>query len=308
MLLDEDLISIVNRSIWSEVSVGLFTVNTPLGNNVLLSSGVHPEEEATSISVKNIMNDSSFIKSLSNIKLYVVPCRNSIGNNLNSVLIENDTTEYISDSIGKMLIFKDIVLFIPSNRCIQKGTLFMFEYIQQLLYRVSFVGFVNIVSMRKTQSLCSNTYFFNKTSFIDLNAINEDLDKTFAHSINNLHKLCSPKIHIDVHEGLGDAAYIYTNEKDDLLLNIARNVISHCISKHIPIRAEASDRIKIEDGIYSISSLNSFKKSSYPIILIEGGIDGKWERRIDVLESIVRNCLMNINEYYGKAFDNTFDQ
>lgn len=308
MFLDEDLISIVNRSIWSEISVGFFTVNASLGNNVLLSSGVHPEEEATTISVNNIMNDTSFIKSLSNIKLYVVPCRNSIGNNLNRVLIESDISECISDSIGKMLISKDSALFIPSDRCIQKGTLFMFEYIQLLLRRVSFVGFVNIVSMRKTQSLCSNTYFFNKTSFIDLNAINEDLDKTFAHSINNLHKLCSPKIHIDVHEGLGDAAYIYTNEKDDLLLNIARNVISHCISKHIPIRAEASDRIKIEDGIYSISSLNSFKKSSYPIILIEGGIDGKWERRIDVLESIVRNCLMNINEYYGKAFDNTFDQ
>lgn len=299
---------LVDSSIWSEISDGIFTANTPLYNNVLLSSGVHPEEEASSISVRNIMNDYSFIMSLSNINLYVVPYRNSIGNNLSQILIENDITEYISDSIGKMLVFKDIVLFIPSNKCIQKGTLFMFEYIQQLLRRVSFVGFVNIVSMRKTKSLCSNTYYFNKTSFVDLNAINEDLDKAFAHSINNLHKLCSPKIHIDVHEGLGDATYIYTNEKDDVLLNIARNIISRCISEHVPIRTEASDRIKIEDGIYSISSLNSFKKSSYPIILIEGGIDGKWERRIDVLESIVRNCLMNINAYYGKAFDNTFDQ
>ena len=142
---------LVDSSIWSEISDGIFTANTPLYNNVLLSSGVHPEEEASSISVRNIMNDYSFIMSLSNINLYVVPYRNSIGNNLSQILIENDITEYISDSIGKMLVFKDIVLFIPSNKCIQKGTLFMFEYIQQLLRRVSFVGFVNIVSMRKNK-------------------------------------------------------------------------------------------------------------------------------------------------------------
>ena len=113
MFLDEDLISIVNRSIWSENSVGLFTVNAPLGNNVLLSSGVHPEEEATGISVNNIMNDTSFIKSLSNIKLYVVPYRNSIGNNLNRVLIESDIqcsiNEFLHALISRYWLLKDLL-------------------------------------------------------------------------------------------------------------------------------------------------------------------------------------------------------
>lgn len=275
---------------------------------ILISAGVHPEEEAGVIYLKKIYKCSEWSNDMD---IYIISCRNTYGFNITNNI--NNAKLQFSCETGEFYKIGERVLFIPCLdfiRCVGKK-LQIKSLITPFSEALKYEGFIDIVSLRNNSQIHANSYYLYEGNLLDLNSRFSHIDSVFEFSTNNILNKYKPHYYLDLHESIGSECFLYVSKNNEHAITIAHDIVKNMISHNIPFRDCAKDRIKLERGIFALESFTDYplSKDVFPVeIIFETGIDVCVEKRIHWIEIFIQSALELIYKRYDTASNFAFDK
>lgn len=279
---------------------------------VLLSAGIHPEEEAPVIYLKQVIETQELFSDFSDFRFIVVPCRNYLGYTVvNRVLKSDNTIVVYADKLCKVLKKHDEYLVIPSLKLIEKSDKTIQLTIVSALQKINVKGYIHIVSFSKNKNIHANTYFFDSHRLVDINQPLKNYPKDIV-DYEGLIAKYQPDLIIDLHEGKNEKVYFYVDKGKTSLQKKVKEAINALKYEKFSLREFANDRELLFPGCFNIVGLQcSFFQDYAPrseMVILEGGILNDYNERIRAIDIGVRSLLMStLNENNDKTSDNTSD-
>lgn len=286
--------------------------------NILLMSGIHPEEEAGVFCLEEMVSHTEWSANYPGINFIVVPCRNRRGFYIREC-VENSTAYngiIVKDNrfYKMMMTSQGYIVLIKKEMWQQKDRKKFWNCLMLELRDVMEEGFVHIISLKKNRDIRANTYYYREEKLIDVNVIDECPKTDFICDLKRVIQECRPDFVIDVHEGKGEDSYVYVDSSDESMISRGKNLIKHLEKQHISVRRHASDRKWIADGIFALEELKSGRsiiEAAAPgkVMVLESGIDQKLEHRINILKKMIEQSLTyEWREIYGKTCDDPYNE
>ena len=286
--------------------------------NILLMAGIHPEEEAGVLCLEEMVAHRKWIESYPGINFIVVPCRNRLGFQIQEC-VENSTAYngiIVKDNrfCKMMMTSKGCIVLIKKEMWQQKGRKQFWYCLTSELRDVMEEGFVHIISLKKNRDLRANTYYYREEKLIDVNVIDEYPKTDFICDLKRVIQEYRPDFVIDVHEGKGEASYVYIDSCDESMIAGGRYLINYLEEQHISVRRCASDRKRIADGIFALEELKSGRRmieAAVPgkVMIVESGIDQNLKHRIKILKKMIEQSITyEWREINGKTCDNPYNE
>lgn len=275
---------------------------------ILISAGVHPEEEAGVIYLKK---NHKYSKWSNNMDIYTISCRNAYGFNITDNI--KDVNLQFSCETGDFYKTGERILFIPNLdfiRCTGKG-LQVKSLITPFLDVLKYEGLIDIVSLRNNSQIHANSYYLYKGRLLDLNSRLSLIDSIFEFSTNNILSKYKPHFYLDLHESIGSECFLYVSKNNEHAIAVAQGIVDNMMSLNVPFRDYAKDRIKLERGVFALESFTDYPLSQgvFPIeIIFETGIDACIEQRIHWIEIFIHSALKLIYKQYDTASNFAFDK
>ena len=250
-----------------------------LSLKVLITAGVHPEEEAgvLYLRTKTIRSDWNNYLDIS-----IVPCRNVYGFDIAKHIGSN--SKHRDYYFGTFYQSKGRLFFVPSLSYIRnENNTDLRMLLTKTLSEESYKGFLDILSLRQGSQIHANSFFVQNGVLIDLNSRNNNLDSVFEFSTNNLLRTFNPHYFVDLHESLGEECFIYVSKNSPKAYSLAVRIIESLKAKCVPIRNTAKDRNLLYEGIFALESFvdyNSFCEENPIEMIFETGIDAAIDQRI----------------------------
>lgn len=246
---------------------------------VLISAGVHPEEEAGVLFLQTIDKYSDWNKDMA---ISIIPCRNTYGFYISEHLDFSQT--FMECDFGSMYLIDKRLLFLPCLAYMRShGNKDIMNLLNDFLSEKVHEGFLDILSLRKSSQLHANTFYVHEGQLLDLNSRFSIIDQVFEFSTNNLLKTHNPNYFIDLHESIGEECYIYVSRNNPKALTLSLRLVDALVSSGVPVRNTSKDREMLQTGVFALESFRDY--SYYPNkntveILFETGIDSTIDRRL----------------------------
>ena len=312
---------IVNEKIWCRTSISgvwKYSNGEIRDLTVMIMAGIHPEEEGGVLCLERMMQDSQWLATYKNISVIAVPCRNLFGFQIkqcfeNSVF--TDRKLFFENEYCKIYTYREEYLIVLKTAMATKTDRKHFwSLLKNSLKEAKINGFVHLISFRQSTELRANTYYFSEERLIDMNDIGQYPQVPYICNVQKLVQLYQPDMVIDLHEGKGKETYLYVDSENKCAVAGGEHIVT-CLKKMgIPIRTNANDRVKIDDGIYSLRQLNSGKRwielvNPGKILVLEAGIENEIKKRINILRvGIEQSIAYEWGRINGKTCNNTFDK
>lgn len=257
---------------------------------ILITSGIHPEEEAGVLFLQSFNKYSEWDDVMS---ITVIPWRNTYGFFISEHLKLDHT--YMVCDFGDFYFANKRLLFVPSLLYLRnhKDCDFM-DLICGSLSDKGFEGFLDVLSVRKSSQLHANSFYVCEGKFFDLNSRSSIVDKVFEFSTNNLLRTHNPNYFIDLHESRGKECFLYVSRNDPKAIALSHEIVGALTSKGVPIRDSAVDRERIQTGVFALESFSDYcyYPDRNPVeIVFETGIDSSIENRISWMKLFVNTFL-----------------
>ena len=245
---------------------------------ILISAGVHPEEEAGVLFLQTIDKYSD----RNNMDLSIIPCRNTYGFFISENLSYNQT--FMTCDFGVLYLINKRLLFVPSLAFMRTHrNQDMMDLLNDSVSEKGYEGFLDILSLRKSSRLHANTFYVHEGQLLDLNSRSSTIDKVFEFSTNNLLKTHNPNYFIDLHESKGEECYMYVSRDNPKALSLSLQIVSNLIANGVPVRDNAKDRERLQTGVFALESFRDYYycPNRNPVeILFETGIDATIDQRL----------------------------
>lgn len=264
---------------------------------LLLTSGIHPEEEAGVIVLNKLINDSDFFNICKGIDIQIIPCRNERGyfieDKLRSapihIILEKENILFMENAGDVFFYVKQMESMLNKSYWTQ---------IEQVLSEQQYVGVVGIISNRASDKIRSNHYYFTGRKMVDFNSYSRCIDDISVYSRNNILKNYEFDLWVDLHESIGKDLFLYLDPKDKWMLHMGKRLIEYCDKQKYKLRKDARDRKKIMDGIYDINFMKNRQRNlQKKELILEMGIDNNLDYRVNVYEDILKVLCQIIQVY-----------
>ncbi len=272
---------------------------------VLISAGVHPEEEAGVLYLQTVNKYSGWNK---DICVSIVPCRNTYGFNITKHLDFNhrlkccDFGDFYLSGEGRFFLVPQLP-YLKS-----KGSICFWESLKNFVYLNSMEGYLDILSLRNSSQIHATSFYMVNGRIFDLNSRSSIIDIVFELSTNNLLREYRPHYFIDLHESIGNVCYLYVRRTDLKACLLARNIVKILIKYNVPIRNSAEDREMLSKGVFALESFSDYsflEDKCLPVeIVFETGIDASISDRLSWI-SLFFNSLFQL--FQCRHYDKTFD-
>lgn len=246
---------------------------------VLITAGVHPEEEAGVLFLQSFEKDSDWNN---NFDILIIPCRNMNGFFLSEHI--NFSQTFLVCDFGKIYSTNKGLLFVPSLEYLSlHRNQDIINLLSECMSERNYEGFLHVLSIRKSSQLHANSFYVHDGRLYDLNSRSSNVDKIFEFSTNNLLKTYKPNYFIDLHESRGEECYIYVSRDNSTALSLSLRIVDDLVSNGVPVRDSAKDRERIQTGVFALESFQDYRyfPNRNPIeIVFETGIDATIDQRL----------------------------
>lgn len=257
---------------------------------VLITAGVHPEEEAGVLFLQTFNKYSEW---KNGITISVIPCRNTYGFFFSEHFSFDQI--YMVCDCGDLYYSNKRLFYVPSLSYMRvHRDQNLVDLICSSLSEKKYEGYLDVLSVRKGSRLHANSFYVCEGKFLDLNSRFSSIDKVFEFSTNNLLRTYNPNYFIDLHESRGKECFLYVSRNNPKALAFSRKIVAALVSNNVPLRDYAKDRERIQTGVFALESFPDY--CCYPNrdiveIVFETGIDSSINLRLLWMQLFVNTFL-----------------
>lgn len=246
---------------------------------MLISAGVHPEEEA---GVLFLQAFDKYSDRNNDVNLSIIPCRNIYGFFISEHMTFDQT--FMTCDFGELYLANKRLLFVPSLAYMRSHrNQDIMNLLKDSLSEKAYEGFLDIISLRKGSRFHANSFYVHEGQLLDLNGRSSTVDKVFEFSTNNLLRKHNPDYFVDLHESRGEECYLYVSRNDSKALALSQRIVDDLTINGVPMRDTSKDREKLQTGVFALESFHDYfyyPNSGLVEIIFETGIDSTIDHRL----------------------------